>query len=95
MKFALQCQGSNTVGVGCEDGEAASLLLSSDRRILAVFVCVKIEIYYMDKSTGPRKYYTPRSCLAMETDAMTLPAHSLVLMLMIEVWNSSIMEGLQ
>lgn len=32
----------------------------------------------------------------METDAMTLPAHSLVLMLMIEeVWNSSIMEGLQ
>lgn len=31
----------------------------------------------------------------METDAMTLPAHRLVLMLMIEVWNSSIMEGLQ
>lgn len=55
-------------------GDAASLLLSSDRRILAMLLCVWKSKYTIWTSTGPCKYYTPRSCLAMER-AMTLPAH--------------------
>lgn len=59
--------------------------------ILVFYVYViNWQIHYMAKSTGSHTHYTYRSCLAIEINAMKLPAYRFVLMLMPkEVGNSN------